>query len=70
MLRVSTTQMVDEAERSLHDACAFVDSERDADGAWRCSEMLSCAVEAARIITGKEAIVTKASSLPRWGRYR
>jgi len=64
VLRGSTTQMVDEAERSLHDALSVlsqtVKETRTVLGGG-CSEMLmSCAVEeAARKIEGKKAIATE-----------
>ncbi|KAG6915716.1 T-complex protein 1 subunit beta [Tephrocybe rancida] len=65
VLRGSTTQMVDEAERSLHDALSVlsqtVKETRTVLGGG-CSEMLmSCAVEEeARKIKGKKAIATEA----------
>jgi T-complex protein 1 subunit beta len=67
VLRGSTTQMVDEAERSLHDALSVlsqtVKETRTVLGGG-CSEMLmSCAVEEeARRIKGKKAIATEAFS--------
>ncbi|KAG6868077.1 T-complex protein 1 subunit beta [Termitomyces sp. T159_Od127] len=65
VLRGSTTQMVDEAERSLHDALSVlsqtVKETRTVLGGG-CSEMLmSCAVEEeARKVKGKKAIATEA----------
>lgn len=65
VLRGSTNQMVDEAERSLHDALSVlsqtVKETRTVLGGG-CSEMLmSCAVEEeARKIKGKKAIATEA----------
>ncbi|KAL9712338.1 T-complex protein 1 subunit beta [Leucoagaricus gongylophorus] len=65
VLRGSTNQMVDEAERSLHDALSVlsqtVKETRTVLGGG-CSEMLmSCAVEeAARSVKGKRAIATEA----------
>ncbi|KXN91165.1 putative T-complex protein 1 subunit beta, partial [Leucoagaricus sp. SymC.cos] len=65
VLRGSTNQMVDEAERSLHDALSVlsqtVKETRTVLGGG-CSEMLmSCAVEeAARSVKGKHAIATGA----------
>ncbi|KXN91164.1 putative T-complex protein 1 subunit beta, partial [Leucoagaricus sp. SymC.cos] len=65
VLRGSTNQMVDEAERSLHDALSVlsqtVKETRTVLGGG-CSEMLmSCAVEeAARGVKGKRAIATEA----------
>ena len=45
LLRVSTNQMVDEAERSLHDALSLLSQTRTVLGG-ECAEMLmSCAVE-------------------------
>jgi len=65
VLRGSTNQMVDEAERSLHDAlCVLsqtVKETRTVLGGG-CSEMLmSCAVEeAARTVKGKKALAVEA----------
>ncbi|KAJ3565722.1 hypothetical protein NP233_g7453 [Leucocoprinus birnbaumii] len=65
VLRGSTNQMVDEAERSLHDALSVlsqtVKETRTVLGGG-CSEMLmSCAVEeAAKSVKGKRAIATEA----------
>lgn len=65
VLRGSTNQMVDEAERSLHDALSVlsqtVKETRTVLGGG-CAEMLmSCAVEeAARGIDGKKAIAVEA----------
>jgi len=65
VLRGSTNQMVDEAERSLHDALSVlsqtVKETRTVLGGG-CSEMLmSCAVEEeARKVRGKKAIATEA----------
>jgi len=65
VLRGSTTQMVDEAERSLHDALSVlsqtVKETRTVLGGG-CSEMLmNCAVEEeARKIKGKKAMATEA----------
>ena len=67
VLRGSTNQMVDEAERSLHDALSVlsqtVKETRIVLGGG-CSEMLmSCAVEeAARKVSGKKAIAVEAFS--------
>lgn len=65
ILRGSTTQMVDEAERSLHDAlCVLSQTVKETRVVLGggCSEMLmSCAVdEAARKIKGKQAIAAEA----------
>lgn len=65
VLRGSTSQMVDEAERSLHDALSVlsqtVKETRIVLGGG-CAEMLmSCAVEeAAKKIEGKKAIAVEA----------
>lgn len=65
VLRGSTSQMVDEAERSLHDALSVlsqtVKETRTVLGGG-CSEMLmSCAVdEEARKVKGKKAIAAEA----------
>ena len=67
VLRGSTNQMVDEAERSLHDALSVlsqtVKETRIVLGGG-CSEMLmSCAIEtAARKVEGKKAIAVEAFS--------
>ncbi|KAL5488422.1 CCT2 [Sanghuangporus weigelae] len=65
VLRGSTTQMVDEAERSLHDALSVLSQtvkETRVTLGGGCSEMLmSCAVEeAARRVAGKKAIAVEA----------
>jgi T-complex protein 1 subunit beta len=65
ILRGSTTQMVDEAERSLHDALSVLSQtvkETRVVLGGGCSEMLmSCAVdEAAKKIKGKQAIAAEA----------
>ncbi|KZT13215.1 uncharacterized protein LAESUDRAFT_719549 [Laetiporus sulphureus 93-53] len=67
VLRGSTSQMVDEAERSLHDALSVLSQtvkETRVVLGGGCSEMLmSCAVdEEARRITGKKAIAVEAFS--------
>jgi len=65
VIRGSTTQMVDEAERSLHDALSVLSQttkETRTVLGGGCSEMLmSCAVEeAARTVAGKKAIAVEA----------
>ena len=65
VLRGSTTQMVDEAERSLHDALSVLSQtikETRVTLGGGCAEMLmSCAVEgAARRVAGKKAIAVEA----------
>ena len=65
VLRGSTNQMVDEAERSLHDALSVLSQtvkETRVVLGGGCSEMLmSCAVdEAARKVVGKKAIAAEA----------
>jgi T-complex protein 1 subunit beta len=65
VLRGSTTQMVDEAERSLHDALSVLSQtvkETRVVLGGGCSEMLmSCAVdEEARKVKGKKAIAAEA----------
>lgn len=65
VLRGSTNQMVDEAERSLHDALSVLSQtvkETRVVLGGGCSEMLmSCAVdEAARKVKGKKAIAVEA----------
>ncbi|KAF8505072.1 chaperonin Cpn60/TCP-1 family [Hysterangium stoloniferum] len=65
VLRGSTNQMVDEAERSLHDALSVLSQtvkETRVVLGGGCSEMLmSCAVdEAARTVLGKKAIAVEA----------
>lgn len=67
VLRGSTSQMVDEAERSLHDALSVLSQtvkETRVVLGGGCAEMLmSCAVEEeARKITGKKAIAAEAFS--------
>ena len=64
VLRGSTNQMVDEAERSLHDAlCVLSQTVKEAQTVWGggCSEMLmSCAVEEARVVKGQKALAVEA----------
>ena len=65
VLRGSTNQMVDEAERSLHDALSVLSQtvkETRVVLGGGCSEMLmSCAIdEAARKVKGKKAIAVEA----------
>lgn len=65
VLRGSTTQMVDEAERSLHDALSVLSQtvkETRVTLGGGCAEMvMSCAVEeAARRVSGKKAIAVEA----------
>lgn len=67
MLRGSTNQMIDEAERSLHDALSVLSQtvkETRVVLGGGCAEMLmSCAVEeAARTVQGKKAIAAEAFS--------
>ena len=56
--------MVDEAERSLHDAlCVLSQTVKEAQTVWGggCSEMLmSCAVEEARVVKGQKALAVEA----------
>lgn len=64
VIRGSTTQMVDEAERSLHDALSVLSQttkETRTVLGGGCSEMLmSCAVEeAAKKVSGKKAIAVE-----------
>ena len=65
VLRGSTNQMIDEADRSLHDALSVLSQtvkETRVVLGGGCAEMLmSCAVEeAARRVTGKKAIAAEA----------
>jgi T-complex protein 1 subunit beta len=70
VLRGSTSQMVDEAERFIAARCAvciLADSEGDTDGTRRrtLSEMLlSCAVEGeARTVTGKKVLLASSCGI-------
>ena len=65
VLRGSTTQMVDEAERSLHDALSVlsqtVKETRVVLGGGCAETLMSCAVEeAARRVAGKKALAVEA----------